>query len=174
MDVNKLHIYCGDGKGKTTAAMGLALRALGHGERVMIVQFMKKGNSGELKAFERFENATCLLAAPQGFVSKMKPEEITKAAASQDGLAQYALEQLDALQPELVILDELCAAVTCGMVKEGAAWELITAALEQGEAVITGRNPPEQWLERADYVSEIVKRKHPFDKGLAARKGVEW
>lgn len=174
MDVNKLHIYCGDGKGKTTAAMGLALRALGHGRRVMIVQFMKRGDSGELKALARFENAVCLLAAPQGFVSRMKPDELTEAAASQNLLAQYAQEQLAPVQPDLVVLDELCAAVAYGIVTEKTAWALISAALERSETVVTGRNPPKQWLEQADYVSEIVKRRHPYETGLTARKGVEW
>ncbi len=176
MDKNKLHVYTGEGKGKTTAAMGLALRSAGHGRRILVAQFMKAGNSGELVALRRFENV-CVMTAPpiKGFTSRMSPEEKRCARCEQIEFARDVIDKVRELRPETVILDELGIALHLDMVDEESARNLISCALEMGETVITGRTVPE-WIEgEADYLSRIIAEKHPYiTQKLPARKGVEW
>lgn len=175
MAVNKLHLYTGDGKGKTTASMGLALRALGHGKKVMVAQFMKTGRSGELDALRSFENAHVVEVAPiTKFTFRMMPDELAKTriqqAAELDRLCALVREE----RPQMMVFDELAITAEMELVTEEAMWRLIDAGLECGEVVTTGRYAPPSLIERADYVSEIVKRRHPYDSGLHARVGVEF
>ena len=115
----KLHVYTGNGKGKTTAAMGLALRSLGHGRRVLIAQFLKDGRSGELAALCTFEQATIYPAKPiSGFVFAMSPEEKEEAARQQNAQAADIQKTAEAIQPALTVLDELNVALSCGMVSQ--------------------------------------------------------
>lgn len=173
---NRLHVYTGDGKGKTTAAMGLALRSLGHGRRALIAQFLKDGSSGELRALERLDGATVFSSQPlNGFVFQMTAEERAHAARAQTEQALRLAEAIRREKPSLAVLDELGEAVWLEMVTPDAAQALIDAALECAETVVTGRDAPEWLLARADYVSRISAEKHPFrTEGLPAREGVEW
>ena len=170
-----LHLYTGDGKGKTTAAMGLALRALGQGQRVMVAQFMKNGKSGELAALRQLPGATVVPVEPiQKFVFRMTPEERAAARAQQCAQAESLAALVAAEAPEVLVLDELALAMQMGLVSEESGWALIEAGLRHGEVVTTGRSAPESLLTRADYVSEVVKRRHPYDRGIQARKGIEF
>lgn len=173
---NRLHVYTGDGKGKTTAAMGLALRSLGHGRRVLIAQFLKDGSSGELRALQRLDGVRVFSAQPvSGFVFQMTAAERARAARSQTEQALLLAEEIRREKPSLVVLDELGEAVWLEMVAPEAARALIDAALECAETVVTGRDVPEWLSARADYVSRISAEKHPFQtEGLPAREGVEW
>ena len=170
----KLHVYTGDGKGKTTAAMGLALRSLGHGRRVLIAQFLKDGRSGELAALKTFERATVYPAKPiSGFVFAMTAAQKEEAAKQQNTQAADIQSEAERLCPALTVLDELNVALACGMVTRENAERLIDAALAFGDVVSTGRNAPEWLREKADYVSEIIARKHPFQtEKLAASMAV--
>ncbi len=142
----KLHVYTGDGKGKTTAAMGLALRSLGHGRRVLIAQFLKDGRSGELAALKTFERATVYPAKPiSGFVFAMTAAQKEEAAKQQNAQAADIQSEAERLCPALTVLDELNVALACGMVTRENAERLIDAALAFGDVVSTGRNAPE-WL----------------------------
>lgn len=173
--MNLLHLYTGDGKGKTTAAMGLALRALGHGHKVLIAQFLKTGRSGELEALRHLPGALVFEADPiQKFTSRMTPAELKAASLQQDAEISRLLELVKAEKPFLCVFDELALAAACGLVTEAHARELVDTALTFSEVAVTGRDAPEFIRARADYVSEIVKRKHPFDRGIRAREGVEW
>ena len=174
--MGKLHVYTGDGKGKTTAAMGLALRSLGHGRRVLIAQFLKDGRSGELAALRTFERATVYPAKPiSGFVFAMTAAQKEEAAKQQNAQAADIQSEAERLCPALTVLDELNVALACGMVTRENAERLIDAALAFGDVVSTGRNAPDWLRERADYVSEIEAKKHPFDtEKLAAREGIEY
>lgn len=174
--MNCLHVYTGDGKGKTTAAMGLALRSAGHGRCVIVAQFMKKGNSGELKAFSALSNVTVMTAAPiSGFTSRMSDEERDGARKEQTDFAMELTERIAQINPAMVILDELGIAICSNMVDEQTAKELLETSLSCAETAVTGRYVPDWLIDRADYVSVINARKHPYAaKGLAARKGVEW
>ena len=171
-----MHLYTGDGKGKTTAAMGLALRAAGHGFPVLVAQFMKRGNSGELRSLGGVAGVEVRLAPPvKGFTFRMTPDEKREAQREQTGFAAALMQELPVLRPRMIILDELAVAVSTGMVDEASARALIEAALKFGETAVTGRNAPDWLLDMADYVSRIEAVKHPLaDQGLAAREGVEW
>lgn len=169
-----VHIYCGDGKGKSTSAMGLALRSAGRGNRVVICQFMKSGKSGERMGFERFENVK-LLPVPQTmkFVFQMTEEEKAETRAQMTAQFEEAAGYVRRGECDLLVLDEMCSAVTTGMVP----LEKVTAFLDEdheAEIVMTGRNPEQALQDRADYITEMRKIKHPFDKGVPARIGVEW
>lgn len=168
-----IHIYCGDGKGKTTAAMGLALRAAGHGRRVVIAQFLKDGKSGERAALSALPTVE-LLPAPEGvkFTFRMTEEERRREAERQSGLLEAAFRAAEGA--DLLVLDELCAALSAGMVVLPRVLELLDSCPEGLEVAVTGRDPSPELLERAGYITEMVKRRHPFDRDEGAREGVEW
>ena len=172
--MNKLHVYTGDGK--TTAAMGLALRSAGHGNRVLVAQFMKRGDSGELAALGKLDNVRVMAAKPiKGFTSSMNEEEKLLSRADQTAFAKGVEEIINKWRPNAVILDELGIAMALDMVDEAAGKELVDKALLSGETVITGRRVPDWLLEKADYLSRITAEKHPYiTEKLLARKGVEW
>ena len=174
--MNNLHVYTGEGKGKTTAAMGLALRSLGHGNRVLIAQFMKNGISGELKALEQLPNATVRTAPPiKGFVTRLSDGDRQAAADEQRCFADSLISLIEEIKPQTVILDELNVALNLGMLGEETALRLIDCAMKYGETAATGRGAPDWLIEKADYVSRIEAQKHPYNtRKQPARKGVEW
>lgn len=170
-----IHIYCGDGKGKTTAAMGLALRAAGRDWKVIVVQFLKGANSGERFVLEGLPCVT-LLPVPEQvkFSFQMSQEERRGEAERFDALCSQCERLMQAGNGQLVILDEACAAVSTGLLPIKRLLALLDSAPEETEIVLTGRNPPEELLRRADYVTEMKKVRHPFDQGLRAREGIEF
>jgi cob(I)alamin adenosyltransferase len=169
----KVHVITGSGKGKTTAAFGLALRAAGHGYHVCIVQFMKAGgDSGELISVSRLGNIVVEQFGPGGFADPTSPSEADREAAVK-ALA-YAKAKLASGEFQLVVLDEVNVAAAIGLVSVDAVLEAVAARAPGVEVVMTGRNAPSRFSELADYVSEIVSRKHPFESGRSARKGIEW
>ena len=174
--IRKLHVYWGDGKGKTTAAMGLALRCLGHGKRVLIAQFMKNGNSGELKALAAFPEATVMTAPPMaGFTFQMNEGETQSAQAQQTAFAEEARQTIREARPFLIILDELGIALATDLVQEDVGRALIREAMACGETAVTGYCVPQWLIDEADYASHVVMQRHPFvTEGLPAREGIEW
>ncbi len=172
----RLHLYYGEGKGKTTAAMGLALRALGHGRKVLIAQFMKTGTSGELAALRQVPGARVEVLSPvRGFFSRMSEGEQARTIREQTRQARDLADEINREQPDMIVLDELAVAWARGAVEDAAAEALVRAALAAGETVVTGRDAPAWLLARADYVSQIASQRHPYQtEGLRAREGVEW
>ena len=170
MDKGLVHLYCGDGKGKTTAAMGLALRALGQGMRVVVVQFLKNGTSGELEPLKKLGAAVYSGRPGAKFTFQMNAEE--KAQAKKENNARLA----EALQQpcDLLILDEICAARNSGMVDEALAKQAVLERPQHREVVLTGRNPETWMAEAADYITEMQPRRHPYEQGISARKGIEF
>ena len=170
MDKGLVHLYCGDGKGKTTAAMGLALRALGQGMQVVVVQFLKNGTSGELEPLKKLGAAVYSGQPGAKFTFQMNAEE--KAQATQENNARLA----EALQQpcDLLILDEICAARNSGMVDEALAKQAVLERPQYREVVLTGRNPEAWMVEAADYITEMQPRRHPYEQGIPARKGIEF
>ena len=168
-----LHIYCGDGKGKTTCSMGLAVRAAGHGRSVVVAQFLKGGNSGERVVLESLPSVNCI-PVPETikFVFAMNEQEKTEARAQMTGAFEQAVAA--SRNSDLLVLDELCSAISTGMVPLETVLDFLDNCPEQLEVVITGRDPAPELQERADYITEMRKVKHPFDKGVNAREGVEW
>ena len=178
-------MYVGDGKGKTTAAMGAAARALGHGWSVFVLQFMKeeKWPSGER---DFFRNITPLLlgegkgevtieTAGEGFVGIMgdQKERETHKAAAQAGYKK-ALATLVSKKYQLVILDEILSAVDEGLLTEREILDLITKKPEDVTLVMTGHKSYPAIFAKADLVTEMKKIKHPFDSGYIAKKGIDF
>lgn len=170
-----LHIYHGNGKGKTTAAMGLALRAVGRGQRVIIAQFLKGADTGERHALAQLPNVT-LLPVPERVKFSFRMNEAERQEASQrfDTLCQLCEEAVSAHSVDLIILDEACAAVNTGLLPLERLLTLLDALPDHIEAVLTGRDPAPTLLDRADYITEMKLTRHPFQKGIRARKGIEF
>ena len=169
-----VHLYWGDGKGKTTAAMGLALRALGHGRRVVVVQFLKDGTSSELKILRELPQVSVLTCEKQfGFFWNMSEEQKEEARAAYQELFDRAVRMASEEHAFLLVMDEFMAAYNHGMIDQTKALAFLKEKPEGLEVALTGRDPAPELLALADYVSEIRKIKHPFDEGLNARKGIE-
>lgn len=167
-----IHVYCGDGKGKTTAAMGLAVRAAGSGKRVLVYQFMKDNRTSEINSLERLPNITRVQGPNQiQFSFQMTAQEKEDAYAFNN----KKLEEIFTLSKsfDLLILDESLYAVGAGILSEKILLNYLTSKKDNLEVVLTGRNPSEEILKIADYVTEMKKIKHPFDKGMKSRRGIE-
>lgn len=164
-----LHLYWGNGKGKTTAAMGLALRALGHGRRVVIVQFLKDGTSGEIAPLRAAGAA--VYACPNAKFTWLM-DEADKAAAR--GASARALGQALAEPFDLLVLDEACAALKSSILDEALLRRAVAFAKNGREVVLTGRDPAPWLQDAADYSTEMRAHRHPYADGVAAREGVEY
>ena len=168
-----IHIYCGDGKGKTTAAVGLAVRAAGAGKHVVFTQFFKDGSSSEIKVLQGVENIQILHCnTVRGFWKRMTDEQ--KARASVDYTQLFSDVIRLAMDADLLVLDEIVSACNHGTIAEVAVTDFLRSKPEKLEVVLTGRNPSERLLRLADYVTQMQKIKHPYDRGIAARKGIEF
>lgn len=170
-----VHIYYGDGKGKTTAAVGLAARAAGSKMKVLFVQFLKTEFSGERHTLSHTENVTLTLC-PLELKFTFDMDEKEKAQASKIFKEIFDRSVTTALTEryDVVVLDEIFDAINYGMLSEAEVYEFVTNAPVSMEIVMTGHNPPEKFLEIADYVTEMKKIKHPYDRGITGRKGVEF
>ena len=167
-----VHIYCGDGKGKTTTSVGLTVRAAGSGKKVLFYQFLKDNSSSERNVLEKVPEITLVRGREmQKFTFRMNEQEL-------DELRTYNNEMLDKLfemakDYDMLVMDESVYAIGSNLLDE----EKLIAHLEEKpfglEVVLAGRNPSQKLMEHADYVSEIQKVKHPFDKGVSSRKGIE-
>ncbi|MDR1096113.1 MAG: cob(I)yrinic acid a,c-diamide adenosyltransferase [Spirochaetaceae bacterium] len=166
-----VHVYTGEGKGKSTAAVGLAVRAAGRGRRVVIVQFLKGSETGELAVLRRIPHVTLLRNARNyGFFPFASGD--SRAALCGENTANLAAAL--AMDCDMLVLDEVCAAYNLGAVDRAAVDALLLNPGQNRELVLTGRDAPEHFLRAADYVSEIRKVKHPYDAGVAAREGIEY
>lgn len=169
-----IHIYCGDGKGKTTCAFGLALRAAGRGKGVVVAQFLKSEDSGERLALLAISNVE-LLPLPEKIKFTFAMDEVERQEAAALSLALLdGVERALEAGADLAVLDECCAVVSTGLLP----LERVTALLDrwgsEREIILTGRNPNQELTLRADYITEMKKIRHPYDKGLPSRLGVEW
>lgn len=170
-----VHIYTGNGKGKTTAAIGLGIRAYGRGLRVLMVQFLKGAETGEMHTLKNLEPRFTLHRGTEikKFTWNMTEEEKQQAAKQQRDIFTYAVDAAMCGGWDLVILDEVLGAITSGMIELEEVVKFVREKLDGFELVLTGRNAPPELIELADYVSEINAVKHPMDKGIPARKGIE-
>ena len=171
---NRILLFTGDGKGKTTAAMGMALRALGHDMRVAIFQFVKNDdNTGELKAFERFDKAH-MVQLGQGFIPPASsPKFRDHATAARNGLDEAA-KALASGDWDMVVLDEINIAVSKNLLDEAAVVATVKKTHPGTIVVLTGRGATAELIALADTVTEMQPRKHGFQEGIAALKGVEF
>lgn len=175
-DLGLIHVYYGNGKGKTTAALGLGVRAAGYDKKVCMIQFLKSGDTGELFSAKRLAPYLNIVQfdKPKGFyfnMNEQEREELKK--ETQQGFA-YAQEQLESGEWDLVILDEVLGSLTNGLLSV----DQVTAALQNKhsntEVVLTGRELPDEIENMADYVTEMKEHKHPMHRGVKARKGIEY
>jgi len=166
-----LQIYTGNGKGKTTAAIGLAIRALGAGFEVFLGQFLKSGEYSEIKALHRFEPQIEIYQFGRGcFVrGRPSPEDYQEAQAGW----QRCLEALTSPKFRLLIFDELNLALYFGLLKLDEVLEALKARPRDKEVVITGRYAPKELIDLADLVTEMREIKHYYQKGVLARVGIE-
>ncbi len=190
-----ISVYHGDGKGKTTAAVGLAVRAAGNDISVLFVQFLKDGSSGEVRILQQLPGVETRHASRNyGFSFWMTEAQradtrdmylamLTEAAAfaagqqeASEAAAQSAGELDENGSPvvrRLLVLDEVLHAVRTGLLPEEKLLALMKGLDPHTELVLTGQNPSEAVLSRADYISEVRKLRHPYDRGVLSRKGVE-
>jgi cob(I)alamin adenosyltransferase len=167
-----VQIYTGNGKGKTTAALGLALRAVGGGLKVYLGQFIKKGSTCEIKALRRFYPDIIVRQYGRGCFIKGKPSPADILSA------QMGLKDMNRAmccgKYDLVIADEIICALNAGLVSTKDILQLIGKKPVPVELVLTGRDAPASIIKRADLVTEMRKVRHPFDRGFSARKGIEY
>lgn len=168
-----IHLYCGDGKGKTTAALGLALRAAGAGKQVVFTQFFKDGSSSEIEPLAALSGVRVFHAdTVKGFYRNMTPTQ--REQAGKDYTALFRQVTQAAQEADLLILDEIVSACNRGVVPEKLVTDFLREKPARLEVVLTGRNPSAALLELADYITEMRKLRHPFDRGIGARKGIEF
>lgn len=170
MELGMVHLYWGEGKGKTTAAMGLALRALGNGCRVVVVQFLKGTDTGEIPLLRQLGAEIYRGKAGQKFVFQMNEAEKAATRALQNENLRAAL----ARPADLLVLDEACAAWELNMVDRQLLEQAVRERPAGQEIVLTGRKPAPWMEELADYSTEMHCWRHPYEKGVKARKGVEF
>ena len=167
-----IHLYCGDGKGKTTTSIGLTVRAAGSGMKVAFVQFMKGGETSELGMLKLLPNVSVFRSNEDfGFFSTMSEEDKKRLTEKHNTLLDEAIQYI---QTEgMLVLDEVTHALNFQLIDSEKFQKFLRNKPKQVELVMTGRNPKDYLIAAADYVSEIRKIKHPFDNGIAARKGIE-
>ncbi len=166
-----LHLYYGEGKGKTTAAVGLSSRALGHGKKVLIVFFLKSGKSGEVSALERLGATVLYGKVGESFrVSDMSEDEIEENRK----IVSHNLMKALSTECDILVLDELCAACENELLDEDQIQGILDKRAAGTEIIITGRKPAEWMMEEADYITHMECDRHPHYKGLSAREGIEY
>jgi cob(I)alamin adenosyltransferase len=166
-----VQIYTGDGKGKTTAALGLAVRAAGAGVNVYILQFIKSDAYSELRSIRKIKNIT-IEQCGRGCFIKGEPKRIDITRARQ-GLAKAA-RHIASGRYGMVILDEINCALNARLIKSGAVTEIIRNKPENVELVLTGRCCPPAVMKHADLITEMKNLRHPYDKGVPSRRGIEY
>lgn len=170
MERGYVQVYYGDGKGKTTAAVGLAVRAVGAGLTVCFAQFMKPGTSCELEGL-RSLGVRMISGAQNKFSFQMTPEEKAQARLRNEAILNEAL----ILKDDVLVLDEAMDACRLGLLDRERILALFRDKPHGLELVITGHEPDQEFLDLADYVTEAVCHKHPYrDEGVRARKGIEY
>lgn len=170
-----LHIKCGDGVGKTTSAVGQAVRMLGYNKKVIFVQFMKDGLSGEIKLLKNNSNIYVLHpTGPIKFIWNMTDSEKSDLKDIHTNLIKETEKILKSEYISMVIFDEFNSANELNLLDKDYAYKLICEYKYKTEIILTGRNPEEKYVEISDYISEINCIKHPFESGVNARKGIEY
>lgn len=176
MSKGLIHIYTGEGKGKTTAAIGLAVRAAGQGGKVLFVQFFKVDNSssGEKEVFKNIPQIELIR-------SNVRHPIFTKEKTDKDILRQSIVETFEIVKKKsadksinLLVLDEINSVISGGWLDVNDMIDFLKNKPEGLEVVLTGRDAHVELVKMADYVTEMLKIKHPFDSGIKARKGIEY
>lgn len=174
-DLGYTHIYCGNGKGKTTTAMGLCTRAAGYGYKVLIYQFMKNNKTNERKVLETLPNVTFVDGLEhEKFSFRLTPEERQERTSYYENQFHMITQKAADEDYDVLFLDEVIYAIRSHLFDESILIDYLkNKKPEHLELILTGQDPSDDLIQLADYVSEIRKIKHPFDQGLPARSGIE-
>ena len=168
-----IHLYCGDGKGKTTAAIGLIVRHVGSGGKAVLAQFLKSTPTGELASLRELNVPVFRNTLPHGFFPSFSEEQKLEILKMHNETLREVTNIVRNNQCTLLVLDELCAALSLGLIDHDAVISLLN---DHGDAelVITGRDPSQDLILAADYITEMKLVRHPYEKGVKARKGIEF
>ena len=170
-----LQIYTGDGKGKTTAGVGLCIRAAGAGLKVLYTQFLKDGSSSEIEIMSKINGIDLFLATKSfGFIKYMSESELEEAKEYYNDYLLAIIKKVKENNYDILVIDEFMAAYNYAMIDKETAFNFIKNNKGKLELVLTGRDVPKEIEEICDYLSEIKKVKHPFDEGITARLGIEY
>lgn len=173
-ELGLVHIYCGDGKGKSTAAIGLMVRAAGNGLNVVFAQFLKNWRSGEIESLENIPNIKILRGSkPFPFFEEMTNEQKAEIIEIHNGIFDEVSALCEKKLCNVLVLDEIIAAYNYELIDKEKVDTFLKNRDKSIELIMTGRNPAPEFIEMADYVSEVKKIKHPYDRGVQARKGIE-
>lgn len=174
-DPGLTHLYHGDGKGKTTAAIGLAVRAAGAGKRVVFAQFLKGNDTSELRSFEKIENIAVIRNTKDfGFFFQMSDSEKQEIRKMHTDNLKIIIGIIKNGECDVLILDEITYPYNWNIIDKQLLEELITTKPYEMELVLTGRDPADYLVEHSDYITEMKCIRHPFEKKIAARKGIEF
>lgn len=170
-----LHIYYGNGKGKTTAAVGLTVRACGAGMKTAFFQFLKNGSSSEIEILRSMNSVQvfCCIECNK-FTFEMSDEDKKVVTLCHDRMLQKAANLLDNNDVQLIVLDEFLDAYNKNLINKEISNQFIDNYLQKCEIIMTGRDPSEELKKCADYLTEMKAVKHPYDNGISARKGIEY
>jgi cob(I)alamin adenosyltransferase len=166
-----IHVYYGTGVGKTTRAVGLAVRAAGAGKQVDFIQFMKSGTSGEVTVFNQVENLRYWCYGDHPFIMSSGPDPVHHEHAER--ALEYAFQAVED-GSELLLCDEILDTLLFGLLEIADIVRLVKTCKRQVELIMTGRHVPWEVFELADYATELVQRKHPYYQGFRAREGIEF
>ncbi len=171
-----LQIYTGEGKGKTTASIGQMVRFVGYDKKAIFSQFLKTTESGEVLFFEKFcANITVIRNnKPFPFSNKMTEEQLREITDIHNSLFRETIEKFKDSEVELLVLDEIISAYNLGLIDKDMVRDFITKKIGEKVVIITGRDCPKEFIEIADYISDIKSVKNPFDNGILAKKGIEY
>ena len=170
-----VHVYYGDGKGKTTAAIGLAARAAGSRMKVLFVQFRKTEFSGERHTLSHTENVSLeFCPIDYNLTYDMTEEEKAKASVTFRKLFDDSVRTVLLQKYDMIVFDEIFGAIQADMLNEGALYEFVSNAPKNLEVVLSGNTPTQRIIDLADYVTEMKKIKHPYETGIPARFGIEF
>lgn len=167
-----IHVYTGSGKGKTTASLGLGLRAVGAGFKVHMVQFMKGRRYSEIDGIDQLSNFSVSQHGRDEFVNKKNPEQIDIDMA-QEGF-KYAKKIINDNKFDIIVLDEINVAVDFNLIELSDVLTLMKEKPDHLELILTGRYAHEDIIKNADLVTEMIEIKHPYQKGILSRKGIDF
>lgn len=176
MEKGLVQVYCGEGKGKTTAAIGLGVRAIGGHLKVIMIQFLKNDDTGECKTLKGLEPAFKVFhfEKERGFTWTLSNEEKAELKIEIQTALKFAKKVMDTRECDVLILDEILNVITTGFITEEEVLALVEEKPEELELVLTGRYVPDQIAQKAHYISKIDPIKHPMSEGVGAREGIEY
>jgi cob(I)alamin adenosyltransferase len=176
MNLGLIQVYCGEGKGKTTAAIGQGIRAIGQSMKVIMIQFLKSSSTGELQTLKKLEPdfKVFRFEKPRDFFWNLTEEEKKELRTEIINGLNFAKKVLDTRECDILILDEILAVIENNLVAEKEICDLLDHKPEGIEIILTGRKLTQGIKERANYISEIQEERHPMNQGIEARKGVEF